>query len=123
MRLLVVEDDHKVGGFLEQGLREEGFEVDRASDGEEAITKGEAIAYDLVLLDYMLPKKNGLEVVTELRAKGLRMPILMLTARDPGDHLHRSLAAGVNDFMSKPFRFNDLLGRIRQLLSGTAAPG
>jgi len=123
MRLLLVEDDYKVGGFLEQGLREEGFEVDRAFDGEEAIAKGEATAYDLVLLDYMLPKKNGLEVTTELRAKGVRTPILLLTARDPGDHLHQSLAAGVNDFLGKPFRFNDLLVRVRQLLSAAASPG
>jgi DNA-binding response OmpR family regulator len=117
MRLLVVEDDHKVGGFIEQGLREEGFDVDRAWDGEEAIAKGRASAYDLILLDYMLPKRNGLEVTTVLRSSGVRTPILMLTARELGD-VRLSLAAGVNDLLGKPFRFNDLLGRIRRLIPG-----
>ena len=123
MRILLVEDDHKVGGFIEQGLREEGFDVDRAWDGEEAIAKSQASEYDLILLDYMLPKKNGLQVTSELRATGVRTPILMLTARDPGDDIRRSLAAGVNDFLGKPFRFNDLLSRIRNLAPGAGSPG
>ena len=123
MRILVVEDDHKVGGFLEQGLREDGFEVDRAGDGEEAIAKGDARQYDLILLDYMLPKKNGLQVTTELRAKGVGTPILMLTARDLGDDIGNSLAAGVTDFLGKPFRFNDLLSRIRSLVLTSSSPG
>jgi DNA-binding response OmpR family regulator len=123
MRILLVEDDHKVGGFLEQGLGEEGFEVDRAWDGEEAIAKGQASEYDLILLDYMLPKKNGLEVTAALRTTGVRAPILMLTAREPGDDVRRSLAAGVDDFMGKPFRFNDLLTRIRGLVPGAGSPG
>jgi DNA-binding response OmpR family regulator len=123
MRILLVEDDHKVGGFLEQGLGEEGFEVDRACDGEEAIAKGRAREYDLILLDYMLPKKNGLEVAAVLRAGGCRTPILMLTARDPGDDIGRRMAAGVDDFLGKPFRFNDLLSRIRNLVPGAGSPG
>lgn len=123
MRILVVEDDHKIGGFLEQGLREEGFEVDRADDGEEAIAKGGARPYDLVLLDYMLPKKNGLQVAAELRASGVSTPILMLTARDLGDDVRSSLAAGVSGFVGKPFRFNDLLGRIRSFVPTASSPG
>jgi DNA-binding response OmpR family regulator len=123
MRILLVEDDHKVGGFIEQGLREEGFDVDRAWDGEEAIARGQASEYDLILLDYMLPKKDGLQVTSELRATGVRTPILMLTARDPGDDIRRSLAAGANDFLGKPFRFNDLLSRIRDLAPGAGSPG
>lgn len=123
MRILVVEDDYKIGGFLEQGLREEGFEVDRADDGEEAVAKGGARQYDLILLDYMLPKKNGLQVATELRASGVRTPILMLTARDPGEDARASFAAGVSDFVGKPFRFNDLLGRIRSLVPVAGSPG
>jgi DNA-binding response OmpR family regulator len=123
MRILLVEDDHKVGGFLEQGLREEAFEVDRACDGEEAIAKGGALAYDLILLDYMLPKKDGLQVTTELRAKGVGTPILMLTARDPGDGICNSLAAGANDFLGKPFRFNELLSRIRSVVPNTGSSG
>jgi two-component system copper resistance phosphate regulon response regulator CusR len=116
MRILVVEDDYKVGAFLEQGLREEGFEVDRASDGPEALAMAESGAQDLILLDYMLPKKSGIEVATELRAKGCRTPILMLTARDAPDDLRLGFTAGVNDFMGKPFRFDDLLDRIHALL-------
>jgi DNA-binding response OmpR family regulator len=123
MRVLLVEDDEKVGGFLQQGLQEEAFEVDRARDGAEAIAKGGERPYDLILLDYMLPKKNGLEVTTELRARGVVTPILMLTARDLGDDLRNSLAAGVNDLMSKPFRFNDLLARIRRLAAASGSPG
>lgn len=123
MRLLVVEDDHKIGGFLEQGLREEGFEVDRADDGEEAIAKGGARQYDLILLDYMLPKKNGFQVVTELRGGGVSTPILMLTARDLGDDVQAGFAAGVSGFVAKPFRFNDLLGRIRSFEPTASSPG
>ncbi len=123
MRILVVEDDHKIGGFLEQGLREEGFDVDRAADGEEATTKGGARRYDLILLDYMLPKKDGLQVATELRASGVGTPILMLTARDLGDDARTSLAAGVSGFVEKPFRFNDLLGRIRSFVPTSSSRG
>lgn len=116
MRILVVEDDHKVGAFLEQGLREEGFEVDRARDGVEAVAMAVSGPQDLILLDYMLPHKSGLEVTTELRAQGCRTPILMLTARDAPEDLRLGLAAGANDFMGKPFRFDDLLSRIHALL-------
>jgi two-component system OmpR family response regulator len=77
MRILIVEDDHKLGALLEQGLQEDGFEVARASDGEEAIAQAVAADYDLILLDYMLPKKSGHEVTVELRRAGRRMPILM----------------------------------------------
>jgi DNA-binding response OmpR family regulator len=118
MRILIVEDDHKVGAFLEQGLREEEFEVDRAHDGIEAVRKAEAADYDLIVLDCMLPKKSGIEVAAELRANGYQPPILMLTARDAPEDVRVGLAAGVNGFMGKPFRFDDLLDRIRALVSG-----
>lgn len=116
MRILVVEDDHKVAGFVEEGLREEGFDVDRARDGEEALARADAERYDLILLDYMLPRRSGLEVVTALRTGGSRVPILMLTARDAPEDLRTSLAAGANDFLGKPFRFEELLRRIRALV-------
>jgi DNA-binding response OmpR family regulator len=115
MRILVVEDDAKVGAFLEQGLREESFEVDRVLDGSRAIDQASCTEYDLILLDYMLPKKSGIEVASALRAKGLRVPILMLTARDAPEDVQSVLAAGANDVMSKPFRFDDLVGRIHSL--------
>ena len=115
MRILVVEDDRKLGTLLTQGLREDGFEVAWAQDGEEGITKGSEGEYDLILLDYMLPGKNGFEVTKELRSAGRRTPILMLTARDAPEDLRAALSAGVNDLMGKPFRFGELVDRIRSL--------
>jgi two-component system OmpR family response regulator len=123
MRILIVEDDHKLGALLEQGLQEDGFEVARANDGEEAVAKAVAADYDLILLDYMLPKKNGYEVTVELRRAGWRTPILMLTARDAPEDLRDALRAGVNDLMGKPFRFGELVDRIRSLISGSADGG
>lgn len=115
MRVLLVEDDHKVAGFLEQGLREEAFEVDRAADGGEALAMATEHRYDIVLLDFMLPVKSGPEVAAELRARGGRVPILMLTARDSAEDRRQALAAGATDFMSKPFRFQELLDRMQAL--------
>jgi DNA-binding response OmpR family regulator len=117
MRVLLVEDDHKVAGFLEQGLREEEFEVDRAHDGGEAIALATERFYDIVLLDYMLPIKSGPEVAADLRARGRRAPILMLTARDSAEDRRRAFESGASDFMSKPFRFQELLDRMRTLLA------
>ena len=82
MRILVVEDDRKIAGFIEQGLREEGYAVDVARDGEEATMLAHVNDYDILLLDVVLPKKNGFRVATELRAEGRNTPILMLTSRD-----------------------------------------
>ena len=120
MRILIVEDDHKLGALLEQGLQEDGFEIARASDGEEAIAKAVATDYDLILLDYMLPKRSGYEVTVELRRAGRRTPILMLTARDAPEDLREALLAGVNALMGKPFRFGELVDQIRSLTSGSA---
>ena len=123
MRILIVEDDHKLGSLLEQGLREDGFEVARASDGEEAVVKAVATEYDLILLDYMLPKKNGYQVTVELRQAGNRVPILMLTARDAPEDLREALRAGVNGLMGKPFRFGELVDRIRVLTADSPGGG
>jgi DNA-binding response OmpR family regulator len=117
MRVLLVEDDHKVAGFLEQGLREEEFEVDRAHDGGEAVALATERLYDIVLLDFMLPVRSGPEVAADLRARGRRVPILMLTARDSAEDRRRAFEAGASDFMSKPFRFQELLDRMRSLLA------
>lgn len=115
MKILVVEDDRKVAGFIEQGLREEGYAVDVARDGEEGTTLAHVNDYDAILLDMMLPKKNGLQVATELRREGRRTPILMLTARDATEDIVRGLDAGADDYLSKPFRFDELLARLRAL--------
>jgi len=95
MKILVVEDDRKVAGFIEQGLREEGYAVDVAPDGEEGTTLAHVYEYDLVVLDVMLPKKNGLQVASELRREGRKTPILMLTARDTTEDVVRGLLARV----------------------------
>jgi DNA-binding response OmpR family regulator len=115
MRILIVEDDHKLGMLLVEGLQQEGYEVERAQDGEEAIRRALAGDYDLILLDYMLPKKSGHQVTVELRGAGRRMPILMLTARDAPEDLRAALSAGVNELMGKPFRFAELVDRINAL--------
>jgi DNA-binding response OmpR family regulator len=116
MRILLVEDDLKVGAFLEVGLRGEAFLVDRAYDGEAALELAAARAYDLILLDYMLPKKNGVQVAADIRGRGQQTPILMLTARDSDEDVRRGRAAGVNEYLSKPFKFDDLLNRIHALV-------
>ena len=115
MRLLVVEDDRKVAGFIQMGLREEGYAVDVASDGEEASSLAHLNDYDAIILDLMLPKKNGLQVATELRREGRTSPILMLTARDSTEDVVRGLDAGADDYLAKPFRFDELLARVRAL--------
>src|ERR1700758_371957 len=116
MKILVVEDDRKVAGFIEQGLREEGYAVDVAPDGEEGTTLAHVYDYDLVVLDVMLPKKNGLQVAAELRREGRHTPILMLTARDTTEDVVRGLDSGADDYLTKPFKFVELLARVRALV-------
>lgn len=116
MKILVVEDDRKVAGFIEMGLREERYAVDIAEDGEQAIVLAHVNDYDAILLDLMLPKKNGLQVAAELRADGQKTPILMLTARDATEDIIRGLDAGADDYLPKPFKFDELLARLRALL-------
>lgn len=116
MKILLVEDDLKVGALLEVGLREEAYLVDRAYDGEAALEMAAAGVYDLILLDYMLPKKNGVQVAAAIRDRRQLTPILMLTARDSDEDVRRGRAAGVNGYLSKPFKFDDLLIRIHALV-------
>lgn len=116
MKILVVEDDRKVAGFIEMGLREEGYAVDVARDGDEAVMNAHINEYDAILLDLMLPKKNGLQVAAELRREGRVTPILMLTARDATEDIVRGLDAGADDYLTKPFKFDELLARLRALV-------
>jgi DNA-binding response OmpR family regulator len=116
MRILVVEDDKKVASFLEKGLREEGYAVDVAPDGDEGLVMAHVHDYDLLLLDVMLPGRSGLEVVRELRAKERQVPVLMLTARDASEDVVMGLDAGADDYLTKPFEFDELLARVRALL-------
>ncbi len=105
-----------MAGFIEMGLREEGYAVDVARDGEEATMLAHINEYDAILLDLMLPKKNGLQVTSDLRGEGQDTPILMLTARDATDDIIRGLDAGADDYLPKPFKFDELLARLRALL-------
>jgi DNA-binding response OmpR family regulator len=116
MKILVVEDDRKVAGFIEQGLREEGYAVDVAPDGDQATMLAHVYEYDLMVLDVMLPKKTGLQIATELRREGRKTPILMLTARDSTEDVVRGLDAGADDYLTKPFKFDELLARVRALV-------
>jgi DNA-binding response OmpR family regulator len=115
MRILVVEDERKVASFIKQGLEEEGHTVDVAVDGEETTLCAHVGEYDAILLDLMLPKKNGLQVAMELRREGRTTPILMLTSRDAPEDIVRGLDAGADDYLAKPFRFDELLARLRAL--------
>lgn len=115
MKILVVEDEGKVASFIKLGLEEEGHVVDVARDGEEATLLAHVNEYDAMLLDLMLPKKNGFQVVTELRREGRTVPILMLTSRDAPEDIVRGLDAGADDYLAKPFRFEELLARLRAL--------
>jgi two-component system copper resistance phosphate regulon response regulator CusR len=116
VKILVVEDDRKVAGFIEQGLREEGYAVDVAPDGEEATMLAHVYDYDVIVLDVMMPKKNGLQVAAELRREGRTTPILMLTARDATEDKVRGLDVGADDYLTKPFKFEELLARVRALV-------
>ena len=116
MRVLVVEDQKNVARFIAKGLREQAFAVDVARDGEEAVELADQNAYDLVILDLMLPKLDGFAVCRILRERGLWVPILMLTARDDKGSRIAGLDMGADDYLTKPFDFDELLARVRALL-------
>lgn len=115
MRILVVEDEKKVASFIKRGLEEEGFSVDLAYDGEEGLYMGETNPYDLILMDVMLPKMDGLTVVKELRKKEITSPVLCLTAKDKVEDIVAGLDSGSDDYLTKPFAFAELLARVRAL--------
>lgn len=116
LRILVVEDDKKVASFLEKGLREEGYSVDVSHDGTDGLLKAHVHDYDLVVLDIMLPGKSGLEIVGDLRSRESNVPVLLLTARDDQRDVVLGLDAGADDYLTKPFGFDELLARVRALL-------
>ncbi len=116
MRLLVIEDEIKVARFIERGLREEGFVVETAPDGEAGLSKARGGNFDLVILDVMLPERDGFSVLRELRASGMSTRVLMLTARDGVGDRVQGLDLGADDYLVKPFAFAELLARVRALL-------
>ncbi len=116
MRLLVVEDDKKVAGFLERGLKEENYAVDVCRNGEEALYLAQVNPYDAVILDVMLPGKDGFTVCRNLRENGILTPVIMLTAKDTLEDKITGLTEGADDYLTKPFSFEELLARIRAML-------
>ena len=121
MRILLVEDEARVAGFLAKGLREQTYAVDVATDGVEGLHLGSENDYDLVILDVMLPHKDGHAVCRELRRRGRLSPILMLTARGAVDDRVAGLDSGADDYLTKPFDFKELLARVRALLRRSTA--
>lgn len=120
VRILLVEDDARVAGFVAKGLREHAYAVDLARDGEQAVYLGSVNEYDLVILDVMLPGKDGYTVCRDLRAQGRPVPILMLTARGSVDDRVAGLDSGADDYLTKPFDFKELLARMRALFRRAA---
>ncbi|MFQ5520215.1 MAG: heavy metal response regulator transcription factor [Candidatus Methylomirabilia bacterium] len=125
MRLLVVEDEKKIASFIKQGLEEEGHAVDVASDGEAGLEMALDQAHDLIILDILLPRKDGVRVLQELRKEKVSTPVLLLTVRATIEDKVLGLDAGADDYLTKPFAFQELLARVRALLrrrTETASP-
>lgn len=125
MRILLVEDERKVADFIKKGLSEEGYAVDCAADGKEGMFMAEEGDYDLIILDILLPRFDGFQICRRLREKDISSPIIMLTAVDSTEDKIKGLDTGADDYLTKPFSFEELLARIRALLrrgqSGTQA--
>lgn len=115
MRVLVVEDERKISAYVKRGLEEQGYAVDTAYTGREALDWAETVSYDLIVLDILLPELDGVEVCRELRQRGVRTPVLMLTARDAIDDRVAGLDAGADDYLVKPFALKELLARLRAI--------
>ncbi len=116
MRLLVVEDEPTIANFVRQGLTEAGYAVDVARDGQEGLDYALAASYDALILDIMLPRLDGIQLLRRLRSQGHKTPALMLTARDTVDNRVEGLDAGADDYLVKPFAFPELMARVRALL-------
>ena len=124
MRILVVEDDQKIASFVVNGLKQSGFAVDHSSDGEDAEVLASATAYDVLVVDIMIPKLDGLTLVQNLRARGVRTPVIFLSARASVDDRVKGLQSGGDDYLTKPFSFAELLARVQALIrrSSHASP-
>ncbi|MQA29970.1 MAG: response regulator [Luteitalea sp.] len=123
MRALIIEDDQTIAEFVARGLREAGFAVDLAGDGEQGLSLATDGTYDIAIVDLMLPKRDGLSVIDELRRRGRTTPVLILSARRSVDDRVRGLQTGGDDYLTKPFAFAELLARIQALVRrATRAP-
>lgn len=116
MRVLIVEDEHKVAQFLKKGFQAESFSVDIASDGERGSFLARTEPYDVIILDVMLPKKNGLEVLREIRSEKIAAPVLVLSAKSELEDRVEGLNLGADDYLGKPFSFSEVLARVRALV-------
>lgn len=116
MRILVVEDDKKIASFVVNGLKQNGFAVDHVDNGEDGLFQGQAIAYDTAIIDLMLPRLDGMELLRQLRASGRSYPVLILSARGSVDDRVKGLQHGADDYLTKPFAFSELLARVHALI-------
>ena len=116
MRILVVEDDKKIASFVVNGLKQSGFAVDHSADGQAALASAQSVPYDAAIVDVMLPKLDGLNLIQQLRAKGVRVPVLILSAKASVDDRVRGLQAGGDDYLTKPFAFSELQARLQALI-------
>ena len=116
VRILVVEDDGKIASFVVKGLQQSGYAVDHSADGERALALAKTIPYDAAIVDLMLPKLDGLSLIREFRAKDIRVPVLILSAKASVDDRVRGLQAGGDDYLTKPFAFSELLARVQALI-------
>ena len=116
MRILIVEDDDKIASFLAKGLKQSGFSVDTAADGEDALSLCRTVNYDSIVLDIMLPKLDGLSVLRAIRAEKKLVPVLLLSAKASVDNRVTGLQAGADDYLTKPFAFSELLARLQALI-------
>ncbi len=123
MKILIIEDEPGILSFLEEGLREEGFDVDGANEGIQGLQMALANHYDLLLIDWMLPGMNGIELCRRIRQKNTRLPVIFLTAKDTVQDAVLALDTGANDYIKKPFSFEELLARIRVQLRGKKETG
>ncbi len=120
MRVLVVEDDKKIATFVVKGLKQSGFAADHAADGEEGLFMTASVNYDVAIVDLMLPKLDGLSLIQKLRAKGNRVPVLILSAKASVEDRVKGLQAGGDDYLTKPFAFSELLARVQALIRRAA---
>lgn len=116
MRILLTEDEDGIVQFMKRGLGNEGYAVDVATEAEQGIVMSKVNQYDLIIMDYMLPRMNGIEATRKIREKGVATPVLMLTVIDDTENIINALDAGADDYLTKPFAFQELLARIRALL-------
>jgi DNA-binding response OmpR family regulator len=123
MKILIVEDDENILNMLKRGLEDEDFVVDTSLNGEDGEYLASTNSYDIIILDWMLPKKSGIELLKSIRDKGVLTPVLMLTAKDTTDNKVEGLNSGADDYLSKPFSFEELLARLNAIYRRSALKG